>query len=162
MAAEGCGIAAFGGDDYKVSVTGFPLVPPIPHDVVPEPPSPGRGLYTAAKRPPKPSRPKAVPNLRTLGAEAPSIFRTLTPTGRVQKSSHQNPQPPKAAVKLTPPWARRAHQPSRLQGVSTLYSSWLVPEFSTSGMGWAEMSTFLKVLQSKFLFPFARARSAIC
>ena len=42
FAAEGCGIAAFGGDEYKVSVTGLPLVSPVLHDEEPEPPSTGR------------------------------------------------------------------------------------------------------------------------
>ena len=35
------------------------------------------------RRPPKPSAAKPLSNLRTLGANAPSIFRTLTPAGRV-------------------------------------------------------------------------------
>ena len=39
-------------------------------------------------RPPQPSRPRAVSILRTLGAKAPSIFRTLTPKGRVHKATH--------------------------------------------------------------------------
>ena len=42
LRAEGCGIAAFGGDEYKVSVTGFTFVSTVMHDE--EPPSPGRGL----------------------------------------------------------------------------------------------------------------------
>ena len=29
---EGCGIAAFGGDEYIVSVTGFSFVPSVLHD----------------------------------------------------------------------------------------------------------------------------------
>ena len=29
---EGCGIAALGGDEYIVSVTGLPLVSPLLHD----------------------------------------------------------------------------------------------------------------------------------
>ena len=43
FAAEGCGIAAFGGDEYIVSVTGFALVSPVLHDVEQKPPSLGRG-----------------------------------------------------------------------------------------------------------------------
>ena len=30
--AEGCGIAAFGGDEYIVSVTGLAFVSPVLHD----------------------------------------------------------------------------------------------------------------------------------
>ena len=41
--AEGCGIAAFGGDDYIVSATGFTIVSLLLHDEVQKPPSPGRG-----------------------------------------------------------------------------------------------------------------------
>ena len=32
LRAEGCGIAAFGGDEYVVSATGFPFVPSLLHD----------------------------------------------------------------------------------------------------------------------------------
>ena len=32
LRAEGCGIAAFGGDEYKVSVTGFTFVSTVLHD----------------------------------------------------------------------------------------------------------------------------------
>ena len=39
LRAEGCCIAAFGGDEYIVSVTGFTLVSPMLHDEEPEPPS---------------------------------------------------------------------------------------------------------------------------
>ena len=42
LRAEGCGIAAFGGDEYIVSVTGFTLVATMLHDEEPEPPSSGR------------------------------------------------------------------------------------------------------------------------
>ncbi len=80
------------------------------------------------------------------------------------RSGHHNPHGRRPCQTLEPSGQkpRQSLEPSRLRGVSPLYSSWLVPEFSTSGMGWAEMSTFLNVLQSKFLFPSARARSAIC
>ena len=43
LRAEGCGIAAFGGDEYEVSVTGFTFVSLLLYDEVPEPPSSGRG-----------------------------------------------------------------------------------------------------------------------
>ena len=43
LQAEGCGIAAFGGDEYIVSVTGLAFVSPVLHDVEQEPPSSGRG-----------------------------------------------------------------------------------------------------------------------
>jgi hypothetical protein len=43
LQAEGCGIAAFGGDEYIVSVTGFTFVSPLVHADAPEPPSLGRG-----------------------------------------------------------------------------------------------------------------------
>ena len=42
LQAEGCGIAAFGGDEYKVSVTGFTFVSQVVHAEEPEPPSLGR------------------------------------------------------------------------------------------------------------------------
>jgi hypothetical protein len=32
--SKGCGIAAFGGDEYEVSVTEFPFAPPVLHDEV--------------------------------------------------------------------------------------------------------------------------------
>ena len=127
LAAEGCGIAAFGGDDYKVSVTELVFVSPTSQGKEPELPFQGRGYI-------------------------------------LPRSGHQNPHGRRPCQTLEPSGQkpRQSLEPSRLQGVSTLYSPWLVPEFSTSGMGWAEMFTFLKVLQSKFLFPSARARSAIC
>ena len=43
LRAEGCGIVAFGGDEYIVSVTGFTLVATMLHDEEPELPSSGRG-----------------------------------------------------------------------------------------------------------------------
>ena len=51
--AEVCGIAAFGGDKYIVSVTGLAFVSPVMHDGEPEPPSfgrqkPCRGLLSRA------------------------------------------------------------------------------------------------------------------
>ena len=42
LQAEGCGIAAFGGDEYIVSVTGFGFVSLVLHDEVPKPSSFGR------------------------------------------------------------------------------------------------------------------------
>ena len=42
LRAEGFGIAAFGGDEYVVSVTGPASVSPLLHDEEPEPPSIGR------------------------------------------------------------------------------------------------------------------------
>jgi hypothetical protein len=39
---RGEGIAAFGGDEYLVSVTGFAFMSPLPHDVVLYHPSGGR------------------------------------------------------------------------------------------------------------------------
>ena len=47
---EGFGIAAFGGDEYVVSVTGPASVSPLLHDEEPEPPSPGRGLWLRRRR----------------------------------------------------------------------------------------------------------------
>ena len=38
LRAEGCGIAALGGDEYIVSVTGLPFVSPVLHDEEPKPP----------------------------------------------------------------------------------------------------------------------------
>ena len=49
LLAEGCGIAAFGGDEYIVSVTGFTLVSPMLHDEETKPPSPGRGAPQATE-----------------------------------------------------------------------------------------------------------------
>ena len=40
--SEGGGFAAFGGDEYKISVTEFPFVSPLLHDEVPKPSSFGR------------------------------------------------------------------------------------------------------------------------
>jgi hypothetical protein len=50
LQAEGCGIAAFGGDEYIVSVTGFTFVSPLAHADEPEPPSSGRGWPLKGKR----------------------------------------------------------------------------------------------------------------
>ena len=43
LQAEGCGIAAFGGDEYIVSVTGITFMSPLVHADEPESPSSGRG-----------------------------------------------------------------------------------------------------------------------
>ena len=50
LRAEGCGIAAFGGDEYIVSVTGLALLSPVLHDGVPKPPSFGRGCRRRRRR----------------------------------------------------------------------------------------------------------------
>ena len=50
LRAEGCCFAAFGGDEYEVSVTEFPLVSPMLHDVEQKPPFPGRGWPLKGKR----------------------------------------------------------------------------------------------------------------
>ena len=50
MAAEGCGIAAFGGDEYEVSVTGFRFVSQVVYDGVLKPPSFGRGCRRRRRR----------------------------------------------------------------------------------------------------------------
>ena len=47
---EGCGIAAFGGDEYIVSVTGFGFVSLVLHDEETEPPSTGRGWCRRHRR----------------------------------------------------------------------------------------------------------------
>ena len=49
LRAEGCGIAAFGGDEYIASVTGFTLVATMLHDEEPELPSSGRGVAPEAR-----------------------------------------------------------------------------------------------------------------
>jgi hypothetical protein len=41
---EGCGIAAFGGDEYEVSVTGFGFVSAVLHDGELEPPFLWKGV----------------------------------------------------------------------------------------------------------------------
>ena len=46
---EGCGIAAFGGDEYMVSVTCLPLVSQVLYDEEPEPPSLGKGVPQATE-----------------------------------------------------------------------------------------------------------------
>ena len=48
--SEGGGFAAFGGDEYKISVTEFPFVSPLLHDEETEPPSLGRGWPLKGKR----------------------------------------------------------------------------------------------------------------
>ena len=50
LRAEGCGIAALGGDEYIVSVTCLPLVSEVLHDEEPEPPSLGRGWRRRRRR----------------------------------------------------------------------------------------------------------------
>ena len=47
---EGCGIAAFGGDEYEVCVTGLSFVSPVLDDGEPKPPSFGRGCRRRRRR----------------------------------------------------------------------------------------------------------------
>jgi len=47
---EGCGIAAFGGDEYEVSVTGLAFVSPVLHDEEQKPPSLSRNPATFLSR----------------------------------------------------------------------------------------------------------------
>jgi hypothetical protein len=46
----GCGIAAFGGDEYEVSVTGLPLVSPVRQDEEQKSPSLGKNPATFLSR----------------------------------------------------------------------------------------------------------------
>ena len=47
--AEGCGIAAFGGDEYIVSAYGIYLMSPVQHGAEQKPPSIGRGRRQATE-----------------------------------------------------------------------------------------------------------------